>query len=189
MSDACEYFLPGPEPSSVKLVVVRGDGSAVRSPVDIYQFSLAAALEDVAAEELVREGCYAEFLADLAAECLCDGLAVGYVSSAGGVPFAGLYVLSCGWVLEVEVALGVEDVQVDYGMQGHAAAVCVATRDAAGYVSLLIDCGEHLFGVVSPGSVHNCPMNVRQSQKCASSWSGLSLNMPYSALPLPLICA
>ena len=58
VSDLCKYLLAAPKPATIKLVVVGGDGSQESGLVNIYQFALAAALEDVAAKELRREGGY-----------------------------------------------------------------------------------------------------------------------------------
>ena len=84
--------------------------------MDIHQFPFPATLEDVPSDELWREVCYAEFFAYFPAEGLFYSLSICYVASACCIPLAGLYIFPYWSVLKEQIAMGIEDMKVNYRM-------------------------------------------------------------------------
>lgn len=71
------------------------------------------------------------------------------MSAYGRIPLVGLYVFPCRTMLKIQLALAVEDVQVDDGMKNLTAVVRVSTTDGAKNVPVFIHYRELLIGIVS----------------------------------------
>lgn len=114
-ADGIFYLLPAPEPSAVQLVA--GVYLAVVCCAEyMYKFFLALALKDVPQQECGVQAGKPQLLAHLAVECVCYLLAIVNVASYSGVPFARLYIFPQWALLEVDASLGIEQMQVDYGV-------------------------------------------------------------------------
>lgn len=126
--------------------------------MNIDEFAFALALEDVSQEKFGTEVGDAEFLADLTKEGFFGCLAIGDMSSHGGVPLAWLYILPQGASLEVQFASGIEDMEVYYGMEEHRTAVALTTCGGAYDSAFFIDEGEYFLLVVHAyiGNVSGC---------------------------------
>ena len=92
--------------------------------IDVDQFALYLALVNVGAHQGSVCGIYAYLLGTLAQQSFGHCLAHGNVSAHGSIPFAGLYVLPIGALLQIQRSVGREYVQVDYGVQP--VGVCMA---------------------------------------------------------------
>ena len=76
------------------------------------------------------------------------------MSAYGRIPFAGLDILPVGTLLQIQLALGVKNMQVHHGMQQHTAAMALATGGGGKDVALLVHYGKHLLLVVFTGCYH-----------------------------------
>lgn len=85
---------------------------------DMYQFSLALALENIACEHL-RTGDVgdANLLSHFALQGCVDVFVPVDMSAYGSIPLVGLDILPCRAVLQIEFSAGIEDVEVDNGVQ------------------------------------------------------------------------
>lgn len=151
-ADALANLLGGEEAAAVEFGAGgRGDVGDETEGVD--EFALARTLEDVAGEELdvgVESGNVdTDFLAYLAIEGGEKLFAVVDVATDGGVPTVGLNVLPSGSMLEIEMPCGVEEMEMDNGVERLVDAVVGnGASGLANDVAVAVDYGEKFLEVV-----------------------------------------
>lgn len=106
--------------------------------MDIHQFTLPWALENIFDDEFWFEVRDAQFLTHLTLERFFGRLAIVDVSSNGCVPLPWLYVFPCRPTLEVDISLGIEHMQVNHGVQQLRATMTFAPCGRAYYFSFFI---------------------------------------------------
>ena len=130
-----------PEAASVQFVRGR-DRAIVGRAVDKDQFPFAGGLENIVCDSLGSEIGDAQLFAHFASEGLFHTLTQVHMPAHGCIPFAWLDVFPYGTLLQIELALGVEYMQVDHGVQQFAPVVAFAPGGRAQDVALLVDHGK-----------------------------------------------
>ena len=115
VADGIFYLLSAPESAAVQLVAWVYL-TVVGCAEYMYKFFLTLALKDVPQQECGVQAGKPQLLAHLAVECVRYLLAIVDVTSYSGVPFARLYIFPHRALLEVDASLGIEQMQVDYGV-------------------------------------------------------------------------
>ena len=136
-----------PEAASVQFVRGR-DRAIVGRAVDKDQFPFAGGLENIVCDSLGSEIGDAQLFAHFASEGLFHTLTQVHMPAHGCIPFAWLDVFPYGTLLQIELALGVEYMQVDHGVQQFAPVVAFAPGGRAQDVALLVDHGKQFFVIV-----------------------------------------
>jgi hypothetical protein len=70
------------------------------------------------------------------------------MASYGCIPLARLDIFPLGALLQIELALGIEHMQVDNGMQQFRSVMALATRSRAYHPALLIYDGEYFLAII-----------------------------------------
>lgn len=119
-ADALTNLLGREEAAAVELGA--GDWENVSDETEcVDEFALARAFKDVAGEELGVDAEGGEVEADFFAYLAMEGgekfFAVIDVATHGGVPTVGLNVLPHGTVLKIEMPVGIEEMEMDDGVE------------------------------------------------------------------------
>lgn len=148
MTHGILYFLHTPEAATSQLYIRRAHKSIVGGSVDIDQFALTTAVEDVLIYKLRLETGDAKFFADFAVQGLLWCLAKVYMATYSGVPLAWLDVFPLRALLQIELATRVEDMQVDDGVEQARATMALATSGRAYDTTRLVNDWEYLLVIV-----------------------------------------
>lgn len=140
-------FVGRPEASAVEFVGRGWDGLDGGS-VGVDEFFVAWRFKDVARQKFGREVFKSDFFAGFSAKGCCGVFAEVDVTADGCVPFPGLDVFPFGAFLKVELTLGVEDVEVDDGVEQSAAVVAFASRCRADDLSGFVDERQEFVGII-----------------------------------------
>ena len=122
--------------------------------MDEYKFAFASRFEDILFDAFGSEVGDAEFFLHLTLQGLFHILAQVNMTADCSIPLVGLDVFPRGALLEVEVALGVEDMEVDNGMEQFAAVVTFASCSGRDDISLFVNNREHLFVIIFGSCYH-----------------------------------
>ena len=141
-------LLPGPEAAAIELILAWLDWTIVDAAMDIDQLTLTLAFKDIVTKRLGLEVSDAKFLTDLTVQGLVYILAEVNMTAYGRIPLVRLDIFPCGAMLEVELALTVEDMKVNDGMKDLTAVVGVSATDGSENVPVFIHDRELLIGIV-----------------------------------------
>ena len=141
LANSIVYFFHVPEAPAVGLLA-GSDVLVVDNLVGIYEFMLAVGVELVHLHQFATLGIDAQFLACFAKQGGADVLAKVHMTAHGGVPFAGLYGLPFGTLLQIQLSLAVEHVQVHHGMQEHGTIVALGACGLANDIAGMVNEGE-----------------------------------------------
>ena len=148
LADGIADFIHSPESATVEFFLRGMNLSVVAGAVDIDQFALPTAVEDVLPDMLGREIGDAQLFADFPTECFFGCLAIIQMTAYGRIPFPGLDILPFRTALQIDFSATVKDMQMDYGMQQPRTIVAFTTRGLTYDVSRIIDYRENLFTII-----------------------------------------
>ena len=117
LTDGFTDLLKTPETAAVEFVGRGAYRTVVNGLMDIDQFTLTAAGEDILPNELRLKGRDAQFFAHLALQGLFGGLTIVDVSAYGRIPLSWLDILPVWALLQIDFAMRIKHMQMDYGMQ------------------------------------------------------------------------
>ena len=140
----------------------------------MYQFALTLALKDVARHKGGCELADTQLFGHLTLQGVGYTLPQIHMSTAGGVPLAGLYVFPFGALLQIQVAPAVEDMQMDHRMQNLGAVVGMTSGDGSKKLSAVVYNGKQFVTVVA----HSWQVKVNISLNWPAMAVGSCLKMP-----------
>ena len=117
LTDGFTDLLKTPETAAIEFVGRGAYRTVVNGLMDIDQFTLTAAGEDILPNELRLKSCDAQFLAHLALQGLFGCLPIVDVSAYGRIPLPWLDILPVWALLQIDFATRIKHMQMDYGMQ------------------------------------------------------------------------
>ena len=117
LTDGFTDLLKTPETAAVEFVGRGVYRTVVDGLMDIDEFALTSAGEDVLPNELRLKGRDAQFFAHLTLQGLFGGLTIVDVSAYSRIPLSWLDILPVWALLQIDFATRIKHMQMDYGMQ------------------------------------------------------------------------
>ena len=135
-------FLKSPEAATIELILWGQDGTIIDGAVDVDQFALTLTFEDILSHSYGDKISNTQLLANLSAQSIFGVLAIVNMATDRGVPLARLDIFPFWASLQVDVALGIEHMEMDDGVQQMRTTMTLTTRSLTHDTPLFINNGE-----------------------------------------------
>ena len=140
------HFLHRPEAAFIHFRGVEVERLAVGDGEEgVYHFTLHLTIVHITEKVLGLVVSEAEFFACFARQRLLHGFAIVHVAAHSGVPLARLDKLVNGTLLQIDVAIGVEHVQMHHRVKQSAPRMTLLSGGFAYHISLFVNNREYLF--------------------------------------------
>ena len=148
LADGGADLVEGPEAAPVEFIGRRGDRPVVDGAVDIDQLPLATTVEDILPHPLRLEVGDAEFFVHLTQQGLFRRLTIVDMPAHTGIPLARLDILPLRTALQIDLATGIEHMEMDHRMEQTGTVMTLATGGRAHHRAILIDYRKTFLAIV-----------------------------------------
>jgi len=104
----------------------------------VHQFLLTLAFKHILVDKCWSEVGDAQFFADFTPQCFAGRLSKIHMPANSSIPLPRLYVFPVWATLQIDLALGIEHMKMNYGVQQLRTAMTLASRGRANHVAIFV---------------------------------------------------